>query len=192
MKVLSMATKRVVELRKAFSQSRRSRLQNQGRLDLVEVLMLHRRNAVEASSRCNPLRPEFLAKATRAPRIALRASSTSPAPCISFSSHARAAASFMPPRITIWSAAARRPRQKFAVVLEILPSGEARNRTGEACLAPVRTRRGSWRRSQERVAESLKVNPSAGGTSAVIAVEVIGPTPGIVINRRAVGSDFER
>jgi hypothetical protein len=26
----------------------------------------------------------------------------------------------------------------------------------------------------------------------VIAVEVIGPTPGIVINRRAVGSDFER
>src|SRR5262249_40834126 len=35
-------------------------------------------------------------------------------------------------------------------------------------------------------------NPSAAGTSAVIAVEVIGPTPGIVINRRAVGSDFER
>src|SRR5215467_5621522 len=34
--------------------------------------------------------------------------------------------------------------------------------------------------------------PSAAGTSAVIAVEVIGPTPGIVINRRAVGSDFER
>src|SRR5215469_14662289 len=35
-------------------------------------------------------------------------------------------------------------------------------------------------------------NPSAAGTSAVIAVEAIGPTPGIVINRRAVGSDFER
>src|SRR5262249_15675447 len=35
-------------------------------------------------------------------------------------------------------------------------------------------------------------NPSAAGTSAVIAVETIGPTPGIVINRRAVGSDFER
>src|SRR6516162_6503456 len=35
-------------------------------------------------------------------------------------------------------------------------------------------------------------NPSAAGTSAVIAVEVIGPTLGIVINRRAVGSDFER
>jgi len=34
--------------------------------------------------------------------------------------------------------------------------------------------------------------PNAAGTSAVIAVEVIGPTPGIVINRRAVGSDFER
>ena len=34
--------------------------------------------------------------------------------------------------------------------------------------------------------------PSAAGTSAVIAVEAIGPTPGIVINRRAVGSDFER
>jgi len=32
----------------------------------------------------------------------------------------------------------------------------------------------------------------AAGTSAVIAVEAIGPTPGIVINRRAVGSDFER
>src|SRR5215467_12397901 len=31
-------------------------------------------------------------------------------------------------------------------------------------------------------------NPSAAGTSAVIAVEAIGPTPGIVINRRAVGS----
>ena len=26
----------------------------------------------------------------------------------------------------------------------------------------------------------------------MIAIEVIGPTPGIVINRRAVGSDFER
>src|SRR5215467_9438012 len=35
-------------------------------------------------------------------------------------------------------------------------------------------------------------NPSAAGTNAVIAVEAIGPTPGIVINRRAVGSDFER
>src|SRR6516162_3884925 len=35
-------------------------------------------------------------------------------------------------------------------------------------------------------------NPSAAGTSAVIAVAVIGPTPGIVINRHAVGSDFER
>jgi hypothetical protein len=35
-------------------------------------------------------------------------------------------------------------------------------------------------------------NPSAAGTSAVIAVEAIGPTPEIVINRRAVGSDFER
>jgi hypothetical protein len=35
-------------------------------------------------------------------------------------------------------------------------------------------------------------NPSAAGTSAVIAVEAIGPTPGIVINRRAVGSHFER
>ena len=35
-------------------------------------------------------------------------------------------------------------------------------------------------------------NPSAAGTNAVIAVEVISPTPGIVINRRAVGSDFER
>jgi hypothetical protein len=35
-------------------------------------------------------------------------------------------------------------------------------------------------------------NPSAAGTSAVIAVEAIGPTPGIVINRRAVGSNFER
>ena len=33
-------------------------------------------------------------------------------------------------------------------------------------------------------------NPSAAGTSAVIAVEAIDPTPGIVINRRAVGSDF--
>src|SRR5580704_15283014 len=34
--------------------------------------------------------------------------------------------------------------------------------------------------------------PSAAGTSAVIAVEAIGPTPGIVISRRAVGSVLER
>ncbi len=34
--------------------------------------------------------------------------------------------------------------------------------------------------------------PSAAGTSAVIAVAVIGPTPGIVISRRATGSAFER
>jgi hypothetical protein len=33
---------------------------------------------------------------------------------------------------------------------------------------------------------------SAVGTSAVIAVAVIDPTPGIVINRRAIGSVFER
>ena len=35
-------------------------------------------------------------------------------------------------------------------------------------------------------------NPSAAGTNAVIAVEAIGPTPGIVISRRAVGSALER
>src|SRR6266404_2988287 len=35
-------------------------------------------------------------------------------------------------------------------------------------------------------------NPSAAGTNAVIAVEAIGPTPGIVISRRAVGSFLER
>ena len=33
---------------------------------------------------------------------------------------------------------------------------------------------------------------SAAGTSAVIAVAAIGPTPGIVISRRATGSAFER
>ena len=47
--------------------------------------------------------------------------------------------------------------------------------------------------SPSQVAKSRPAgNPSAAGTSAVIAVEVIGPTPGIGINRRAVGSDFER
>ena len=34
--------------------------------------------------------------------------------------------------------------------------------------------------------------PSAAGTSAVIAVAVIGPTPGIVISRRATASSFAR
>jgi hypothetical protein len=32
----------------------------------------------------------------------------------------------------------------------------------------------------------------AAGANAVIAVETMGPTPGIVINRHAVGSVFER
>src|SRR5260370_37096278 len=36
-------------------------LQNQGRFDFVDILVLHGRNAVEASSRRNALRPEFLA-----------------------------------------------------------------------------------------------------------------------------------
>ena len=39
---------------------------------------------------------------------------------------------------------------------------------------------------------SGRFDPSAAGISALIAVEAIGPTPGIVISRRAVGSFFER
>jgi hypothetical protein len=39
----------------------RSRLQNQRRIDFVQILMLHGRSSVEASSRCNALRPEPLA-----------------------------------------------------------------------------------------------------------------------------------
>jgi len=39
---------------------------------------------------------------------------------------------------------------------------------------------------------SGRFDPSAAGISAVIAVEAIGPTPGIVISRRAVGSFLER
>ena len=39
---------------------------------------------------------------------------------------------------------------------------------------------------------SGRFDPSATGISAVIAVEAIGPTPGIVISRRAVGSFLER
>jgi hypothetical protein len=48
------------------------------------------------------------------------------------------------------------------------------------------------RRQSEPGREIAAGNPSPAGASAVIAVETIGPTPGIVINRRAVGSDFER
>src|SRR5260370_35086578 len=36
-------------------------LQNQGRFDFVDILVLHGRNAAEASSHRNALRPEFLA-----------------------------------------------------------------------------------------------------------------------------------
>src|SRR3954466_7763032 len=36
------------------------------------------------------------------------------------------------------------------------------------------------------------LNVSAGGASAAIAVAVMGPTPGIVIKRRATGSSLER
>jgi len=40
---------------------RRPGRQNQGRFDFAEILVLHGWDAVEASPRCNALRPEFLA-----------------------------------------------------------------------------------------------------------------------------------
>jgi hypothetical protein len=40
---------------------RRAGRQNQGRFDFAEILVLHGWDAVEASPRCNALRPEFLA-----------------------------------------------------------------------------------------------------------------------------------
>ena len=55
----------------------------------------------------------------------------------------------------------------------------------KACIAGVSKRATSR-------AGHLNGDPSAAGTSAVMAVETIGPTPGIVISRRAVGSAFER
>src|SRR2546421_3092364 len=58
------------------------------------------------------------------------------------------------------------------------------------CLPPVDFSNGV------RPSQAAKARPAGkfcgAGTSAVIAVETIGPTPGIVISRRAVGSAFER
>jgi hypothetical protein len=39
---------------------RRARRQNQGRFDFAKILVLHGWDAVEASPRCNALRPELL------------------------------------------------------------------------------------------------------------------------------------
>ena len=58
------------------------------------------------------------------------------------------------------------------------------------CLPPVDFCSGV---SPSQAAKSRPVRKfSAAGTSAVIAVAAIGPTPGIVMSRRATGSAFER
>jgi len=51
----------VLKLPDAISQSSGTRLQDQGRLDLVHVLALHRRYSIEPRPRCDSLGSEFLA-----------------------------------------------------------------------------------------------------------------------------------
>jgi hypothetical protein len=46
---------KLFKLCEAIGQCGWARLQNQGRFDFVDMLVLHGRNAVEASSRCNPV-----------------------------------------------------------------------------------------------------------------------------------------
>jgi hypothetical protein len=50
----------LLKVREAIGQCGGPGLQNQGRLDFVEMVMLHRRNAVEASPRHDPLWSKFL------------------------------------------------------------------------------------------------------------------------------------
>src|SRR5580704_1882245 len=50
-----------LKLREAIGQCGRPGPQNRGRFNFVEILVLHGWDAVEASPRCNVLRPEFLA-----------------------------------------------------------------------------------------------------------------------------------
>ena len=58
------------------------------------------------------------------------------------------------------------------------------------CLPPVDFCKGV-RPSQAAKSRPL-ANVSIGGASAAIAVAVMGPTPGMVISRRATGSSLER
>src|SRR5229473_5275872 len=50
----------LLKLRQAIGQSSRTGLQDQGRFNLVQILVLHSRDFLKARPRRNALRPEFL------------------------------------------------------------------------------------------------------------------------------------